>query len=96
MVMDEDDNIEYVIKVKTNKKGNKVYKLYYSKSEIWRNHVRGMLAIKMVNTGNGMTFRFDGKDNLSELDYAELERLRILLNLERDSEDEREHKIVEI
>jgi hypothetical protein len=96
LVIDSDDNVEYIIKTKTNKRGQKVYKLFYSNADIWLNHVRGKLRIKMTNLGDGYKFKFDDRQDLSELDYAELECLRILLNFESESAEESKHKIVEI
>ena len=96
LVTDSKDNIDYTIKVKSNKKGHEVYKLYYSDSEVWRKQVRGELRIKMTNTGNEMVIDIVDKSDLSVLDYAELEALRILMNLEREISDEVEHKIIEV
>ncbi len=49
----------------------------------------------MTNLGDGYKFKFDERQDLSELDYAELECLRILLNFESESAEESKHKIVE-
>jgi len=96
LVIDSEDNVEYIIKTKTNKKGQEVFKLFYSNADIWRSHVKGKLRIKMTNLGDGYKFKFDERQDLSELDYAELECLRILVNFESTSAEESKHKIVEM
>jgi hypothetical protein len=96
LVIDSEENVEYIIKTKTNKKGQEVYKLFYSKADFWKSHVKCKLRIKMTNLGDGYSFKFDEREDLSKLDYAELECLRILVNFESDSAQETKHTIVEV
>ncbi len=96
IVMDKDDNVEYVVKFKHTKRGNKVYKLFYSKGEMWRDSVKGELRIKMTDTGNEMLFDFADKIDLSDLNYGELEELRIILKVERKISGDWSYKTVEV
>ena len=96
LVIDNEDNVEYIIKTMTDKKGQEVYELYYSNADCWLSHVSGTLRLKMTNVGDGMKFKLEGNKKMTTLDYAELEVLRILINFERDSTQETEHQIIEV
>lgn len=96
IVIADNDDVEYVITVKTNKKGLEVYKLFYSKADIWTSHTKGKLRIKMTNTGSGMRIKMVERGDFSEVDYSELEALRLLLIFETDNAKESSHKFVEV
>lgn len=96
LVIDRDDNLEYVIKVKTNKDDNRVFKLFYSNADIWCDHVKGSLRLTMTDVGDGMTFEFADGVNLSKLDYAELEILRLVTRLEFKLYNGRYHKVIKV
>jgi len=96
LVIDNEDNVEFIITVEINKKGLEVYKLFYSKSDIWTEHTKGKLRIKMTNTGSGMKIKMVERGDFSEVDYSELEALRLLLLFETDNAQESSHKFVEV
>lgn len=94
-VLDNNDNCDYIINIKTKKNGDKVYKLFYSNAEVWNSHVKGSLRLTMTDVGDGMKFKFGDNINLSKIDYADLEILRILINLELKLENgHSNHRIV--
>lgn len=96
LVIDNEDNVEYIITVNVNKNGLEVYKLFYSKADIWTEHTKGKLRIKMTNTGNEMKIKMAERNDFSEVDYSELEALRLLLEFQRIDSKEPSHKFVEI
>ena len=96
LVIDDEDNVEYIITVDVNKKGYDVYKLFYSNSDIWSERTKGQLRVKMTNTGNGMKIKMAERGDFSEVDYSELEALRLLLIFECDNAQESTHKFVEV
>ena len=71
-----DGQHEYVIKESTNKKGNRIIKLFYSEAEFWRYDLRGTEILKMVDNGNGVKLSKGGK----KMDYSQLAELRLLLS----------------
>lgn len=91
LIIDKSDNVEYIVKVKTNKNGDKVYKLFYSNADFWNDHVKGSLRLTMTDVGDGMKIKFADNVKLSKLDYADLEILRILTKIEFDLEGGDEH-----
>lgn len=96
LVIDNEDTVEYIITVEINKKGREVYKLFYSKSDIWTEQTKGKLRVKMTNTGNGMKIKMVERGDFSEVDYSELEALRLLLTFESDNAQDSTHKFVEV
>ena len=54
----------------------KLHNLYYSNGGEWTEHVRGMVAMSIKDTGNGLEGDESGK-----IDYHEAEQLFILLKL---------------
>lgn len=73
-VISNEDVHEYTITVE---KENDVtrYLLFASQATLWTQHIRGVLLTVLVDTGNG----FNIADN-KNLDYAEAQQLRMLLN----------------
>lgn len=56
--------------------------LLYSESEYWSAHVRGTVALELVDDGNG--YKVNGIDERRRLDYSEVVYLNILLQLIQD------------
>jgi hypothetical protein len=54
----------------------KLHNLYYSNGGEWTEHVKGMVAMSIRDDGNGLKVKFDEN---GKIDYAEAERLFILL-----------------
>jgi hypothetical protein len=96
LVIDDEDNVEYIITVEINKNGLEVYKLFYSKADIWTEHTKGKLRIKMTNTGNGVKIKMAERNDFSEVDYSELEVLRLLLIFESIEESSGSGKFIEV
>jgi hypothetical protein len=67
-------NHEYTITKKSTSKGE-VTTLFRSVSSEWAEHVKGEKVLKMIDSGNGVTFDRE----LQNLDYSELAELQILL-----------------
>ena len=84
IVLDEDDNTEYVIKVKhdiTN--GKVVYKMYRTKGEQWTEQAKGEKLFTLVD--NDMNVSIKMHDNkFKDHQYHQTMELRILLNLVND------------
>ena len=54
--------------------------LYFSESSHWSSHVRGVIAMSIKDDGNGLQIKH-GIGTKARIDYAEAERLFILLKL---------------
>jgi hypothetical protein len=67
-------NHEYTITKKNSAKGE-VTTLFRSLSSDWTEAVRGEKVLKMIDSGNGVTFDRE----MQSLDYSELAELQILL-----------------
>jgi hypothetical protein len=67
-------NHEYTIKKRRTAKGE-VTILFRSLSSDWTEAVRGEKVLKMIDSGNGVTFDRE----IQSLDYSELAELQILL-----------------
>ena len=52
------------------------HNLYFSNAEQWNDHIKGKIAMVIKDTGNGLEGDESGK-----IDYAEAERLFVLLKL---------------
>ena len=57
------------------------YSIFYSDNEAWHSHVRGELAFKIVNTGNGLKI-VGKKKPKKEFDYSEALLMYIILREE--------------
>jgi len=55
------------------------YSLYYSNNLYWSDHVRGVEALRLEDTGNGV--KIIGLNSKKEIDYSQIEELHILLRL---------------
>lgn len=55
-----------------------VHIIYYSNGSQWNEHIKGMVALSIKDDGNGLIVKFNEK---GRIDYAEAERLYILLKL---------------
>jgi hypothetical protein len=62
---------EYDLKVENN-----IYYLYYSNKSFWFEHLRGKLALKIEDTGNGLILPKLPK----LLDYSTAEKIFVILN----------------
>ncbi len=61
-------------------KGNiKFHNLYYSNGGEWQEHIKGMIAMSIIDDGNGL--QGNEEQPLSRIDYSEAEQLFILLKL---------------
>jgi hypothetical protein len=81
LVMDG-DVVEYIIKAKTDKKGTRIYKLYHSDSDIWREKTKGTLAFSMYD--NGWNIRFKSPEegfDIKKIDYSNAMYIRLLTTL---------------
>lgn len=56
-----------------------IHTLLYSKSEYWTSDIRGEVALIIKDDGNGYSIQTPLKK--SDIDYAEAERLEILLRI---------------
>jgi RNase P protein component len=83
LVMNNQHEVEYVIKEKKNKNGHRVLSLHYSNSENWVSGLRGSFIMSITNTGDNVIF----SKPLKELDYCELEHLRILIGFDKLTDD---------
>jgi hypothetical protein len=69
-----DDNYDYDYQVVNDN----VHTLSRSYASQWPDHVRGEVALKIEDDGNGLVVRFNEK---GRIDYSEAEQLFILLKL---------------
>jgi len=69
-----DDNYDYDYEVVKDN----VHTLSMSYASQWSEHVRGEVALKIEDDGNGLVVRFNEK---GRIDYSEAEQLFILLKL---------------
>ena len=84
-IYNDDEGVhEYTVKVKAVEQG-KQYTLKYSKNEIWSNHYRGRKALRVVDTGNGLSKinYYNGVPDEDCLDYADFVLVSILFNFIR-------------
>jgi hypothetical protein len=56
-----------------------IHTLSYSNSEYWTSNIRGTVALVIKDDGNG--YSIQGPFKKSDIDYAEAERLEILLRI---------------
>ncbi len=77
IVIDVDGEYEYDIIVDETDEGT-LFSLYLSNGNQWNEHAKGMFCISMLDTGNGVKFN----PELSEMDYSQLNYIRLLTNLE--------------
>jgi hypothetical protein len=66
-----------------NKEGIILHQLYYSKASHWVEPIRGTLALKIIEDGNGLIL--DNK--ISKLNYSEANQMKILLNIIANEEE---------
>ena len=70
------DNLEYIIKVKKNKRGTH-YKMFRSKGEQWSSSAKGELVEWWLDHGNG----FEGLDiDDRQTDYDKIDRIKLMLD----------------
>jgi hypothetical protein len=78
-----DGQHEYDILDSTNNKGHRVMKLFYSQEEFWNSNIRGKMALKMVDSGNGVRF----SKNAKSLEYDELAEMHLLMNFSKSTSE---------
>lgn len=61
------------------KQDDMIHTLSYSNSEYWSSHIRGTTALVIKDDGDGYSIQTPFKK--SDIDYAEAERLEILLRI---------------
>lgn len=76
MVIVYDGNYEYDLVMEDNN-----YVFYHSNSESWQSDVRGTLAYKVLNDGNGIILES------KKLDYSQSFLLYVALRLEHKNDD---------
>lgn len=54
-----------------------IHELYISNNEEWSESYRGLLALRLIDTGDGITFATPK----NEIDYSDAQQLRILLGI---------------
>lgn len=84
IVISSDHEYEFDYKGVENKDGITTHELYYSKASHWAEHIRGTLALKIVEDGNGLIL----DKEILKLDYSEANHLKILLNIIADEDKE--------
>lgn len=72
-------NHEFDLDHYKNKAGNEVYTLSYSTSSVWNEWVKGKRILTLVDTGNGLKFKFSEKTELRNLQYNQANYIAILL-----------------
>ncbi len=70
-------NYEYDLLIEDNE-----YTLYHNHSDTWCSHIKGTVAFKCINTGNGYKIKSFKKKNFIE--YDEAFYLYLILSLEKD------------
>jgi hypothetical protein len=55
------------------------YTLYHSHDDYWSDHIKGIEALRLEDTGNGV--KIIGLNSKKEIDYSQIEELHILLRL---------------
>lgn len=83
IIISSDHEYEFDYKGIENKEGIISHELYYSKASHWAENIRGTLALKIIEDGNGLIL--DNK--ISKLNYSEANHLKILLNIIADEEE---------
>lgn len=93
MVIDHEGKHEYNIVVNKTKKDNTKYSIYRSQSESW--HEPGEFIMSITSTDDGIKFG----TNITSLGWDNLECLRLLINFDREIDDNPmnkiKHKIIE-
>lgn len=95
LVYDHEGQHEYDIVVEETEKGYTKCSIFRSQSDMWYDGVKGEFIMSMTDDGNGVKF----KESKKEMDYADLECLRLLVNFYREIDtnemNKKKHRIVE-
>jgi hypothetical protein len=95
LIIDEDDNIDYVIKVNGDAK-KITYEMYRSKAHHWNKDVRGEKVITLVDNDDDISITFEENDILC-LHYHQLTELHNIINIVKGVGRELDtHKTIEI
>lgn len=75
-----DDSIQYYLdQFVDDDSGNEVYRLSYSNSKDWSEHVRGETILTVTNDGNGFKIKWEEKPEKNRLDYSQMRELQLVL-----------------
>lgn len=86
---------DLTITSKKKKDGTIVHKLFHSYHKSWNDHIRGVLIMKVIDTGDDL--RFESNCNYNELGYDEAEYLFVMLKhlMRFGTTSKLKHKIIE-
>jgi hypothetical protein len=62
------------------KTAHDVYRLSYSKSDCWSEHVREETILTVTNDGNGFKVKWEEKPEKNRLDYSQMRELQMVLS----------------
>jgi hypothetical protein len=75
-----DDSVQYYLdQFVDDQTGHDVYRLSYSKSEHWSDHVRDTTILTVTNDGNGFKIKWEEKPGKNYLDYSQMRELQMVL-----------------
>lgn len=75
-----DDGIKYYLdQFVDDKTGYDAWRLSYSKSNDWSEHVRGATILTVTNNGNGFKIKWEEKPEKNSLDYSQMRELQLVL-----------------
>lgn len=80
-IMDtSNDSIKYYLdQFVDDKTGHDVYRLSYSNSECWSDHIRGETILTITDDGNGVKVKWEEKPEKNRLDYSQMRELQLVL-----------------
>jgi hypothetical protein len=84
IVISSDHEYEFDYKGIENKDGIIKHELYYSKASHWSDHIKGTLAISIIEDGDSLILDRE----ISKIDYSQANYLKILLNIIFEKEKE--------
>lgn len=82
LIYDSQDTLEYIVIKKITDKGVKTT-IYRSESGIWSQHAKGEKLLSIINDGSKIVFN----KKIKEIDFSQLLELRLLLNIEHQTDD---------
>jgi hypothetical protein len=81
LIVNNGDACHYKIKVHEKKINDTVYRLFRSKMGDWSEHLKGTVAAKLKDNGNGVVLKLEGRE--INFDYCEVEEIALLLRTYR-------------
>jgi hypothetical protein len=76
-IHNSDGEFEYILEINSINKDTTEYTLKYSNSSAWETDVQNTIALKIVDTGDGIVL----PKNIKIIEYDDAEMLRIVLNM---------------